>query len=84
MLWQGKIAGTWKSKKRGKGLETEVALWDDAEMSKADIQDLVDGYALFQHAEQNYVFDIKIRSNYFGMIGFKVTSDFAIFAESSS
>ncbi len=48
VLWQGKIVCMWKSKKKGKGLEIEVALWDDAKMLKTDLQDLVDGYAWFQ------------------------------------
>jgi len=48
VLWQGKIAGIWKSKKKGKELEIEVELWDDAKVLKTNILDLVDGYVLFQ------------------------------------
>ena len=55
VLWQGRIAGMWKSKKRGKGLEIEVTLWDDANMLKTGIQDLVDGYALFQQLKLNKI-----------------------------
>lgn len=55
VLWQGRIAGMWKSKKRGKGLEIEVTLWDDAIIIKTDIQDLVDGYSLFQQLKLNKI-----------------------------
>ncbi len=55
VLWQGKIVGMWKSKKRGKGLEIEVTLWDDEKMIKADIQNLVHGYALFQQLKLNRI-----------------------------
>ncbi|MDD3314077.1 MAG: crosslink repair DNA glycosylase YcaQ family protein, partial [Syntrophaceticus sp.] len=55
VLWQGKIVGMWKSKKRGKGLEIEVALRNDAKMLKTDMQDLVDGYALFQQLKLNRI-----------------------------
>jgi len=55
VLWQGKIAGMWKSRKKGKGLEIEVTLWDDAKMLKTDIQDLVDRYALFQQLKLNKI-----------------------------
>ncbi len=55
VLCQGKIVGMWKSKKRGKGLEIEVALWEDVKTSKMDIQDLVDGYALFQQFKLNKI-----------------------------
>jgi len=48
VLWQGKISGIWKSKKKGKELEIEVELWDDAKVLKTNILDLVDGYVLFQ------------------------------------
>ncbi|MEQ8201914.1 MAG: winged helix DNA-binding domain-containing protein [Syntrophomonadaceae bacterium] len=55
VLWQGEIVGMWKSKKSGKGLEIEVALWDDAKMLKRDIQDLGEGYALFQQLKLNKI-----------------------------
>jgi hypothetical protein len=55
VLWQGEIAGMWQAKKKGKGLEIEVALWDDAKMSKRDIQDLGDEYALFQYLKPNKI-----------------------------
>jgi hypothetical protein len=51
VLRHGEIAGKWKSKKRGKGLEMEFILWDNAKMSKRDIQDLGDSYALFQQCK---------------------------------
>src|SRR5690554_3710034 len=40
VLYQGKIVGTWKSKKRGKGFEIEVTLWDDVKRLKWDIEHL--------------------------------------------
>lgn len=55
VLWQGKIAGKWKSKKKGNGLEMEVALWDDTKMLKMNIQDLSDEYALFQQLKLNRI-----------------------------
>lgn len=55
VLWQGKIAGMWKSKKKGKGLEIEATLWDDAKMLKTGIQDLVVRYALFQQLKLNKI-----------------------------
>ncbi|HNW03923.1 MAG TPA: winged helix DNA-binding domain-containing protein [Oscillospiraceae bacterium] len=53
VLWQGEIVGMWKSEKKAKGLEIEVSLWDDAKISKKDIRDLGDGYALFQELKLN-------------------------------
>lgn len=55
VLWQGKIAGMWKSKKKGRGIEIEVTLWEDGKMLKKDIQNLVDRYALFQQLKLNRV-----------------------------
>lgn len=55
VLWQGKIAGRWKSKKSGKGLEIEADLWDDAKRLKTEIQDLAEGYALYQKLKLNRI-----------------------------
>ncbi|HHX43591.1 MAG TPA: winged helix DNA-binding domain-containing protein [Chloroflexi bacterium] len=48
VLWRGCVVGTWKSRKRGKRIRVSVALWDDGNVSRAGIQDLVDRYAAFQ------------------------------------
>lgn len=55
VLWQGEIVGMWKGKKKGKGLEIEATLWDNAKISKKDIQDLGDEYALFQQVKLNKI-----------------------------
>ncbi|MGI6004856.1 MAG: winged helix DNA-binding domain-containing protein [Christensenellales bacterium] len=55
VLWQGEIAGMWKARKKGKGLEIEIALWDDVNISKRSIQDLGDEYALFQQLRLNKI-----------------------------
>jgi hypothetical protein len=55
VLWQGKISGMWRSKKRGNGLDIEVTLWDDVNMLKANIQDLSDEHALFQQLKLNRI-----------------------------
>jgi hypothetical protein len=48
LLWQGEIAGLWSARKKDKGLAIEAALWNAAKTLKRDIQDLSEGYALFQ------------------------------------
>jgi hypothetical protein len=55
VLWQGEIAGRWKSMRRGKGLELELDLWGDVKMKKKDIQDLGDSYAVFQQCKLNKI-----------------------------
>lgn len=48
VLWQGEIAGMWKSKKKDKKLEVQVTMWNDVKVSKKGIQDLCEEYASFQ------------------------------------
>lgn len=51
VLWQGKIVGFWKTRKRGKGLEIEVTLWEAADRLKLDLQELAGRFARFQQLE---------------------------------
>jgi hypothetical protein len=48
VLWQGKIAGVWKSRKKGNELEIDVTIWDNMKIPQKDMQNLIDGYASFQ------------------------------------
>ena len=53
VLWQGEIVGMWKAIKKGKGLDMEIELWGDADRLKGEIQDLAEGYALFEQRRIN-------------------------------
>jgi hypothetical protein len=55
VLWQGEIAGIWKSRKKGKGIEMELVLWNNTKIPKNDIQDLCAEYALFQQFALNKI-----------------------------
>ncbi|MBU9727864.1 winged helix DNA-binding domain-containing protein [Diplocloster modestus] len=61
VLWQGKIAGMWKSRKKGKGLDIEVTLWETSDgydkniENKKDIENLIDQYILFQQLKLNRI-----------------------------
>lgn len=48
ILHKGEIAGIWKGKKKGKGMEVEVTLWGDAQRLTGEIEEQAEGYAQFQ------------------------------------
>lgn len=47
VLWQGVIAGMWKSKKKGKELAVEVTLWNEQDIPKREIQEQAEKIAFF-------------------------------------
>ncbi len=53
LLSQGKIAGMWKSNKKGSGLVVEISLWDDEKIKEKDVLDLIDRFAFFQNRKLN-------------------------------
>lgn len=55
VLWQGEIVGMWKARKKGKGLEIDVSLWDDTKIPIREIQDSGERYALFQQIKLNKI-----------------------------
>ena len=55
VLWHGEITGMWKARKKGKGLDVEVTLWDGMDGQKKGIENLVEEYVLFQKMKLNQI-----------------------------
>ncbi|WP_343249415.1 winged helix DNA-binding domain-containing protein [Diplocloster hominis] len=55
VLCQGKIAGMWKSRKKGKGLDIVITLWDQQDGHIKEIESLAEKYALFQQLKLNSI-----------------------------
>jgi hypothetical protein len=48
ILRYGEIVGIWTSKKKGKGIEIKMTLWNDASAAKQKLYDLAEEYAAFR------------------------------------
>lgn len=48
VLQCGEIIGIWTSKKKGKGIEIKMNLWNEDTDLKQDLRDLAEGYAVFR------------------------------------
>ncbi len=48
IVWHGEIIGIWASKKKGKELEIQTTLWDNAPDVKRELHDLAEEYAAFR------------------------------------
>lgn len=45
VLWQGKVSGMWKGRKKGKSIKIDVTLWEHSGIPTQDLQVLCDAYA---------------------------------------
>lgn len=55
VLWHGEIAGMWKVRKKGKGMEAEVVMWNPAGIPRTDIEEYLEDYALFRQTKLNKI-----------------------------
>lgn len=55
VLRQGEAVGMWRPRKKGKGLEIQIQLWDAAGTPKGELQDLGEEYAAFQQLKLNKI-----------------------------
>lgn len=55
VLRHGEIVGMWKTRKKGKGMDADVVLWNGKEILRTDVEEYLEDYAVFHGLRLNRI-----------------------------